>query len=155
MREIWLLNVPSSRHLVDDSGICVCYLKGKCGGTAYTVHQAEKQGVEVVNIALLITFDRGSKNDLRIYAETTRLGSGQKISVFGRILYHHLKSEESTMNLHERGCDLITGMYNIANKQGMIAPLFPVKMNLDRKGHPESIYAVWMAFLRSCDGKGG
>lgn len=40
-----------NRHLVDDSGVCVCYLTKQNGGTAYTVRYAQKQGVEIVNIA--------------------------------------------------------------------------------------------------------
>ena len=40
-----------NRHLVDNSSVCVCYLtKGK-GGTAYTVNYAQKQGLEIFNIA--------------------------------------------------------------------------------------------------------
>lgn len=40
-----------NRHLVDNSGICVCYLTSVSGGTHYTVSYAEKQGLEVINIA--------------------------------------------------------------------------------------------------------
>lgn len=40
-----------NRHLVDNSGVCVCYLTRESGGTAYTVRYAEKQGLEVINIA--------------------------------------------------------------------------------------------------------
>jgi len=40
-----------NRHLVDGSGVCICYLVKDSGGTAYTVHYAEEQGLEVVNIA--------------------------------------------------------------------------------------------------------
>ena len=40
-----------NRHLVDNSGVCVCYLTGNSGGTAYTVHYARKQGLHVINIA--------------------------------------------------------------------------------------------------------
>ncbi len=40
-----------NRHLVDNSGVCVCYLTKKDGGTAYTVDYAEKQGLEVINLA--------------------------------------------------------------------------------------------------------
>ena len=40
-----------NRHLVDHSSVCVCYLTKKDGGTAYTVDYAEKQGLEVINLA--------------------------------------------------------------------------------------------------------
>ena len=40
-----------NRHLVDHSGVCVCYLTREKGGTAYTVRYAEKQGLEIINIA--------------------------------------------------------------------------------------------------------
>ncbi len=40
-----------NRRLVDGSGICVCYLTGSSGGTAYTVNYAKTQGLEIVNIA--------------------------------------------------------------------------------------------------------
>lgn len=40
-----------NRHLVDNSGVCVCYLTKNSGGTAYTVNYAKKQGVNVFNIA--------------------------------------------------------------------------------------------------------
>ena len=44
-----------NRHLVDNSGVCVCYLTRNSGGTAYTVNYAKKQGVNVFNIAESIT----------------------------------------------------------------------------------------------------
>lgn len=40
-----------NRHLVDNSGICVCYLTKSDGGTAYTVRYAESKRLEVINIA--------------------------------------------------------------------------------------------------------
>ncbi len=40
-----------NRHLVDHSSVCVCYLTKKDGGTAYTVDYAEKQGLEIINLA--------------------------------------------------------------------------------------------------------
>lgn len=40
-----------NRHLVDHSAVCVCYLTEYGGGTGYTVQYAEKQGVDVINIA--------------------------------------------------------------------------------------------------------
>lgn len=39
-----------NRHLVDHSGICVCYLRSSKGGTAYTVDYAQKNGVPVINL---------------------------------------------------------------------------------------------------------
>ena len=41
-----------NRHLVDNSGVCACYLTKGSGGTAYTVNYAKKQGLKVVNIAI-------------------------------------------------------------------------------------------------------
>lgn len=41
-----------NRHLIDNSGVCVAYLKHKQGGTAYTVDYALRQGVPVINLAL-------------------------------------------------------------------------------------------------------
>ena len=40
-----------NRHLVDHSGVCICYLTKNSGGTAYTVKYARKQGLNVFNIA--------------------------------------------------------------------------------------------------------
>ena len=40
-----------NRHLVDHSGVCVCYLTKERRGTAYTVQYAEKQGLKIINIA--------------------------------------------------------------------------------------------------------
>ena len=40
-----------NRHLVDNSGVCVCYLTDDSGGTAYTVKYAEKRGLEIINVA--------------------------------------------------------------------------------------------------------
>ena len=40
-----------NRHLVNHSSVCVCYLTKKDGGTAYTVDYAEKQKLEVINLA--------------------------------------------------------------------------------------------------------
>jgi len=40
-----------NRHLVDNSGICVCYLERNTGGTAYTVDYARKKGLEIINLA--------------------------------------------------------------------------------------------------------
>lgn len=46
-----------NRHLVDNSGVCVCYLTRNSGGTAYTVNYAKKQGVNVFNIAEKSNFE--------------------------------------------------------------------------------------------------
>jgi len=40
-----------NRHLIDNSGICICYLKESTGGTAYTVDYAKKKGLKIINIA--------------------------------------------------------------------------------------------------------
>lgn len=40
-----------NRHLVDNSSICICYLTRRTGGTAYTVDYADKNGLQVINIA--------------------------------------------------------------------------------------------------------
>lgn len=39
-----------NRHLVDNSSLCICYLKQKTGGTSYTVNYAELQGLRIVNV---------------------------------------------------------------------------------------------------------
>lgn len=41
-----------NRHLVDHSGVCVCYLTESRGGTAYTVNYAKTQRLEVINVRL-------------------------------------------------------------------------------------------------------
>ena len=40
-----------NRHLVNYSGVCVCYLTKDSGGTAYTVQYAKGEGLEIINIA--------------------------------------------------------------------------------------------------------
>ena len=40
-----------NRHLVDYSGVCVCYMSKTTGGTAYTVNYAKQQGLEIINLA--------------------------------------------------------------------------------------------------------
>lgn len=40
-----------NRHLVDHSGVCVCYLTKDSGGTAYTVRYARTHGLEIINLA--------------------------------------------------------------------------------------------------------
>jgi len=40
-----------NRHLVDNSGTCICYLTKGTGGTAYTVDYARKQGLRIINLA--------------------------------------------------------------------------------------------------------
>jgi len=39
-----------NRHLVDHSGICVCYLRKDTGGTAYTVGYARDHGLEIIYV---------------------------------------------------------------------------------------------------------
>ncbi len=40
-----------NRHLVEYSGVCVCYMSRATGGTAYTVNYAKQQGLEIINLA--------------------------------------------------------------------------------------------------------
>lgn len=40
-----------NRHLVDHSGICICYLTEDHGGTAYTVKYAGKRQLQIINLA--------------------------------------------------------------------------------------------------------
>lgn len=40
-----------NRHLIDNSSLCICYLKKETGGTAYTIEYAKKKGVSVINLA--------------------------------------------------------------------------------------------------------
>jgi len=40
-----------NRHLVEHSGVCVCYMSRSTGGTAYTVNYAKQQGLEIINLA--------------------------------------------------------------------------------------------------------
>jgi len=40
-----------NRHLVDNSGVCICCLAKNSGGTAYTVDYAERRGLEIINLA--------------------------------------------------------------------------------------------------------
>lgn len=48
----WGVMPKRSRHMVDNSNICVCYLRKVSGDTAYTVNYAVQQGMQVINIAL-------------------------------------------------------------------------------------------------------
>ena len=41
-----------NRHLIDNSSLCVCYLKEQSGGTVYTVTYAKAHGLNIHNIAL-------------------------------------------------------------------------------------------------------
>lgn len=40
-----------NRHLVEYSGVCVCYMTRASGGTAYTVYYARRRGLEIINLA--------------------------------------------------------------------------------------------------------
>ena len=40
-----------NRHLVDNSGFCICYLSKAVGGTAYTVDYARRKGLRIINLA--------------------------------------------------------------------------------------------------------
>lgn len=39
-----------NRHLVNCSSVCVCYMQKSCGGTAYTVRYAAKQGLHIIQL---------------------------------------------------------------------------------------------------------
>lgn len=41
-----------NRYLVENSSLCICYLKEQSGGTAYTVKYAESQGLNIINVSL-------------------------------------------------------------------------------------------------------
>lgn len=43
-----------NRYMVERSTHCLCYMTRNTGGTAYTVAQALKKGLEVINIAIEI-----------------------------------------------------------------------------------------------------
>ena len=40
-----------NRHLIDNSNICIAYLKENKGGTAYTVNYAKSKNIKVINIS--------------------------------------------------------------------------------------------------------
>lgn len=40
-----------NRRLVDNAGVCVCYLTRPTGGTAYTVSYAKEKGILILNVA--------------------------------------------------------------------------------------------------------
>lgn len=42
-----------NRHLVDCSGVCICYLTERTGGTAYTVNYAKEKSLRIINLAEL------------------------------------------------------------------------------------------------------
>ncbi len=39
-----------NRHLVDNSGYLICYLRENSGGTFYTVNYAERQGLKILRL---------------------------------------------------------------------------------------------------------
>lgn len=41
-----------NRYMVERSGVCIAYMTHNSGGTAYTVAQALKKGIEVINLAV-------------------------------------------------------------------------------------------------------
>jgi len=43
-----------NRHLVDNSGYCICYLTHNSGGTFYTTNYAKEKNVKIINIADLV-----------------------------------------------------------------------------------------------------
>lgn len=40
-----------NRFMVDASSLLICYFDGQAGGTAQTVHMAQKRGLEIINLA--------------------------------------------------------------------------------------------------------
>lgn len=42
------------RRLVEESSVCVCYLKRDSGGTYFTVGEAKKQGLKIINIGEIV-----------------------------------------------------------------------------------------------------
>ena len=40
-----------NRHLIDNSSLCICYLKRQTGGTAYTVRYGKEQGLKIYNLS--------------------------------------------------------------------------------------------------------
>ncbi len=44
-----------NRYMVDNSSVCIAYRTKEKGGTAYTCKYAEKEGLEVVNLAKMTT----------------------------------------------------------------------------------------------------
>ena len=40
-----------NRFMVDNSSLCICYLKKPFGGTAYTVKYACEKGIKIINLA--------------------------------------------------------------------------------------------------------
>ena len=40
-----------NRHLVDNSGYCICYLTQNSGGTSYTIDYAKRNSLKIYNIA--------------------------------------------------------------------------------------------------------
>lgn len=48
-----------NRFMVDHAGTCICYLTKETGGAAFTVREAKKQGLTVVNLARPTTEQTG------------------------------------------------------------------------------------------------
>ncbi|MBQ7900398.1 MAG: DUF1273 family protein [Clostridia bacterium] len=44
-----------NRFMIDNSSLCIAYMTRRTGGTAYTVKYAAEKGIEIINIAYLIT----------------------------------------------------------------------------------------------------
>ena len=42
-----------NRHLINSSGVCICYLTKDKGGAAYTVEYAQQKEVRIINLAAL------------------------------------------------------------------------------------------------------
>lgn len=52
-----------NRRLVDDSSVCICWLKRPSGGTMYTVNYAKENGVKIINIVNKYNFLNPKKYD--------------------------------------------------------------------------------------------
>ena len=42
-----------NRYMVDRATVCVCYKTVGTGGTAYTVKEAKKRGLRIINLAVI------------------------------------------------------------------------------------------------------
>ena len=84
-----------NRHLVDNSGVCVCYLTRNSGGDCLHRQLRKETRGKCIQYCrkyqTLKHFFASRKNFFKICAKTTRLGSGQKTSDFGKISYAYKK----------------------------------------------------------------
>ncbi len=54
-----------NRSLVDGASLCIAYQKREKGGTAYTCHYAEKQGLRVINLATYLAAKSGKNKETK------------------------------------------------------------------------------------------